>query len=745
MRKTGKTGKSNRMRQEASYMAAKEQLTAMEMIWGFMSGTTGHMGKTDFAPQKEAFGDFASPETYFPRVTPESEGISSEKLTQMIRELAAARHTDMHHLLVLRNGQVICECNFAPYRSGIWHATYSMCKSITGMAVGFLISEGKLSLDENVYDIFEKRNGLLQKILRPNLTVEHLLTMKSGVQFNEMGVVSGNDWVDSFLNAPVKGTPGEAFEYNSMNTYLLSAIIQERTGMKMVDYLRPRLFEPLGIRKVFWESCPAGITKGGWGLFLCPEDAAKLGVMYVNGGKFEGKQIVPAEWVAASTSVHATPPEKMGKYGYGYQVWMEERPGSFAFNGMLGQNVLGYPDTGVVIVTNAGSNELFQTCEMLDIVRKYFGAEFGAELKSGEAESPMAYQKLVQTCRDLEGAKETPGRILRGGWKRRTPGPRNSGTPRQIDMAQLLHGKEYKMEDTHVGMFPLTLQVFHNNFSDGIRRIGFFYEKGRFFVELTEGEKTQRIAIGLTGSKVVEWVENEESYLLGTTGQFAENEDGELVLKLEFAFLEEAARRKVKIIFRTFPDNMFCFLHRQRHIFLCKVFFLYDFNYCFVIIFASRNDHKIAHLNRIVIRNIIVALTPIFKLYAAIDNIIVTVPHLSIHRRVHNFTPPVERHKFKDGLHKLRPIIRKPLFIVGSLNELFIALLRNNLNGVVYGFKRINHYILRISFYMVKDTFRIHIFKKAFNPALNFVFSAYRAPRTDILNVFNTFALSVHN
>ena len=531
-------------------MAAKEQLTAMEMIWGFMSGTTGHMGKTDFAPQKEALGDFASPETYFPRVVPESEGISSEKLTQMLRELAAARHTDMHHLLVLRNGHVICECNFAPYRSGIWHATYSMCKSITGMAAGFLISEGKLSLDENVYDIFEKRNGLLQKILRPNLTVEHLLTMKSGVQFNEMGVVSGNDWVDSFLNAPVKGTPGEAFEYNSMNTYLLSAIIQERTGMKMVDYLRPRLFEPLGIRKVFWESCPAGITKGGWGLFLCPEDAAKLGVMYVNGGKFEGKQIVPAEWVAASTSVHATPPEKMGKYGYGYQVWMEERPGSFAFNGMLGQNVLGYPDTGVVIVTNAGSNELFQTCEMLDIVRKYFGAEFGAELKSGEAESPMAYQKLVQTCRDLEGAKETPGRILRGGWKRRTPGPRNSGTPRQIDMAQLLHGKEYKMEDTHVGMFPLTLQVFHNNFSDGIRRIGFFYEKGRFFVELAEGEKTQRIAIGLTGSKVVEWVENEEPYLLGTTGQFAENEDGELVLKLEFAFLEEAARRRVKIIFQ---------------------------------------------------------------------------------------------------------------------------------------------------------------------------------------------------
>ena len=165
---------------------------------------------------------------------------------------------------------------------------------------------------------------------------------------------------------------------------------------------------------------------------------------------------------------------------------------------------------------------------------------------------------IKSNIRELEGAKETPGRILRGGWKRRTPGPRNSGTPRQIDMAQLLHGKEYKMEDTHVGMFPLTLQVFHNNFSDGIRRIGFFYEKGRFFVELTEGEKTQRIEIGLTGSKVVEWVENEEPYLLGTTGRFAENEDGELVLKIDFSFLEEAARRKIKIVFqRDFEPRSF--------------------------------------------------------------------------------------------------------------------------------------------------------------------------------------------
>ena len=334
-------------------MAAREQLNTIEMVWELMNGTTGHLGRTDFVPQKTMISPSFG-RSCFEEATPESQGISSEYLAKMIRELADSKLTDMHHLMILRHGKKICECDFSPYQSGIWHVTYSMCKSITGMAIGFLEAEGKVSLDEDIHRIFEGHVGLLQKILRPEITVEDLLTMQSGVDFNEMGAISGNDWVSGFLDAPVRGTPGTTFEYNSMNSYMLSAIVTERTGMSMMEYLTPRLWEPLGIKHIFWESCPAGITKGGWGLFLCPEDAAKLGQLYLQDGIWEGKRVLPEGWVERSTAVHSMPDERMGKYGYGYQIWMEERPGSYAFNGMLGQIVLVLPDLEMVLVTNAG-------------------------------------------------------------------------------------------------------------------------------------------------------------------------------------------------------------------------------------------------------------------------------------------------------------------------------------------------------------------------------------------------------
>ena len=136
----------------------------------------------------------------------------------------------------------LCECNFAPYPKGMWHITHSMCKSITGMAVGLLIQEGKLRLDENIYDIFPDKVNSLLKIFRPVITVENLLTMSSGITFNESGIVSGNDWVASYLNSTVNGTTGQIFQYNSMNTYMLSAIVTKRTGETLTEYLKPRLF-----------------------------------------------------------------------------------------------------------------------------------------------------------------------------------------------------------------------------------------------------------------------------------------------------------------------------------------------------------------------------------------------------------------------------------------------------------------------------------------------------------------------
>ena len=396
---------------------AKEQLAVIEMITNMILGKTDGVSKVDFTPQKIPFPENLPYEQAFPRATPESQGVSSEKLLHLLSNLSASPYTDMHHFFVLRHGNVICDCSFAPYRSGLWHISHSMCKSITGMAIGLLINEGKLSLDENIYNIFPGKVNPLIKIFRPEITVRHLLTMTSGVTFNESGIVSGNDWLGSYLNAPVTGKPGTEFQYNSLNTYVLSAIVSARTEMTLEEYLWPRLFEPLGITRYLWETCPKGITKGGWGLFICPEDMAKLGQLYLNHGMWHEKQIIPADWIRESTTKQIDSIE--GTYGYGYQIWMEQRLGSFEFNGMLGQNVIVYPDLDMVIVTCAGNNELFQNNVMLDLIRDAFPQEYQAS-EYALPENPAEYHKLTHLVHSLSHGSSCMPQIRRGGWAKKS-------------------------------------------------------------------------------------------------------------------------------------------------------------------------------------------------------------------------------------------------------------------------------------------------------------------------------------
>lgn len=532
---------------------AKEQLAVVEMIMNIILGKTDGTSRVDFFPQKPKF-PFDDPYLQpFPRTTPESQGISSDYLAAMIRELGTSKYTDMHHLMILRNGKVICECNFAPYRSGIWHITHSMCKSITGMAIGMLIEEDKLSLDENIYKIFESRLNPLAKIFRPTVTVEHLLTMTSGVTFNESGIVSGNDWLGSYLNASISGHPGESFQYNSLNTYVLSAIVTERTGLTLTEYLEPRLFQPLGITKYFWETCPQGITKGGWGLFLCAEDMAKLGQLYLQKGVWNGNQIIPAWWVEASTGKHVE--SLAGTFGYGYQLWMEQRPGSFEFNGMLGQNVIVYPDIDMVIVTNAGNNELFQNCVMLNIIRKYFPKEFRPPRILPE--NSCAQSILRRLTAEMETGNNIFPKIRKSGWKKNFHGVRRNSwnTVKDIPLPdphscmKLLDGKKYELYPQSVGLFPLVIQVFHNNMTEGIHSLSFSYEKGDFLANFGEGNEWHKIKVGFGRAQETWLTLHEESYLIATLGDFTTDENGTLVLRIEITFLEECVKRRAHIFF----------------------------------------------------------------------------------------------------------------------------------------------------------------------------------------------------
>ena len=538
---------------------AKEQIAVAELVLNMILGKTGGT-RVDYFPQKPDFPFDAVYEQAFVRATPESQGISSDLFAALLRELDASKDTEMHHFMALRHGKVICECNFAPYPKGMWHITHSMCKSITGMAIGMLIEEEKLKLDENIYDIFPDHINAFSKIFRPVITVENLLTMTSGVTFNESGIVSGNDWLGSFLNASVNGKPGTEFQYNSLNTYVLSAIVTKRTGETLTEYLTPRLFGPLGITKYYWETCPKGITKGGWGLFLCAEDMAKLGQLYLQRGKWNGQQLVSEYWIEISTARHLK--TQNDTYGYGYQLWMEQRPGSFEYNGMLGQNVIIYPDMDMVLVTNAGNKEMFQDCIMLNIIRKYFPVNYHpADILP---ESPLSYGLLKRLCGELENVENNNrSTSLRGGWKRNVVSKRkhsdkkysyriSAAVDRPSDhhsFMRAVSGRTYVMEQQNIGIAPLFVQVFHNNMTDGISEISFTYDAGNFCVSFTEGEVIHKLPVGF-GRAADGCVDlHGEHYLVATLGEFARDENDIPVLKLEITFIEECVKRKAHIFF----------------------------------------------------------------------------------------------------------------------------------------------------------------------------------------------------
>jgi hypothetical protein len=542
---------------------AKEQIAVAELVLNMILGKTGGT-RVDYFPQKPDFPFNAVYEQAFVRATPESQGISSDLFAALLRELDASKDTEMHHFMALRHGKVICECNFAPYPKGMWHITHSMCKSITGMAIGMLIEEEKLKLDENIYDIFPDHINAFSKIFRPVITVENLLTMTSGVTFNESGIVSGNDWLGSFLNASVNGKPGTEFQYNSLNTYVLSAIVTKRTGETLTEYLTPRLFGPLGITKYYWETCPKGITKGGWGLFLCAEDMAKLGQLYLQRGKWNGQQLVSEYWIEISTARHLK--TQNDTYGYGYQLWMEQRPGSFEYNGMLGQNVIIYPDMDMVLVTNAGNKEMFQDCIMLNIIRKYFPVNYHpADVLP---ENPLSHSLLKRLCGELEnGENNNRSTSLRRGWKRNVVSRRkhsdkkysyriSAAVDRPSDhhsFMRAVSGRTYVMEQQNIGIAPLFVQVFHNNMTDGISEISFTYDAGNFYVSFTEGEVIHKLPVGF-GRAADGCVDlHGEHYLVATLGEFARDENDIPVLKLEITFIEECVKRKVHIFFH--EDN----------------------------------------------------------------------------------------------------------------------------------------------------------------------------------------------
>jgi CubicO group peptidase (beta-lactamase class C family) len=356
-----------------------------------------------------------------PRSRPEAQGVSPSAVLAFVDE--ANRKIDaVHSFMLVRHGHVVAECWWAPYDAKTRHELYSLSKSFTSTAVGLAIAEGKLSLDDPVLKFFpddapEKPSNNLKA-----MRVHDLLRMSTGHQteprlFSAEGpklVPSQQPWVKTFLAQPVPFKPGTHFLYNTAGTYMQSAVVQKATGQTVLDYLRPRLFEPLGIETPTWGTSPQGITLGGYGLSVRTEDIAKFGQLYLQKGQWHGRQLVPAAWVAAATArqtSNGSNPNSDWEQGYGYQFW-RARHGAYRGDGAHGQFCIVLPKQDTVIALTSGTRNMQA---VLDLVWDKLLPALSAEplpsdddnnhkLQAGLKNLSLPTPKEVKSARLPEGA-----------------------------------------------------------------------------------------------------------------------------------------------------------------------------------------------------------------------------------------------------------------------------------------------------------------------------------------------------
>ena len=307
-------------------------------------------------------------EKRLPRTTPESVGVPSAVIGKVI-DAWKAKGVGVHGLMFMRHGKVFAEGWYDPYRPELTHMLFSLSKSFTSTAIGFAVQEGLLTVEDYVADIFADKLVCEPCANMRKMQVKHLLTMNTG-HSKEPNVIfhkEVEDWVKRFMESYVDHEPGTLFVYNTAATYMLSAIITKLTGKRVGEYLTPRLFEPLGIEGWRFETCPAGIDTGGYGLNVHLEDIAKFGTFLLNRGSFGGEQLLNPEWIDEATARHtySTGGGNDWIQGYGYQFWRCQPEGVYRGDGAYGQYCIVVPKLDMVIAMNEGTGWLQDPLDVL--------------------------------------------------------------------------------------------------------------------------------------------------------------------------------------------------------------------------------------------------------------------------------------------------------------------------------------------------------------------------------------------
>jgi CubicO group peptidase (beta-lactamase class C family) len=300
------------------------------------------------------------PRSYWPTAgwrasTPEEQGVDSEVLAEMLGAIGAQGY-DVDGVAVVRHGTLVLDAAVHPFQPGARHVVYSCTKSVVSALVGIAIDRGHIEgVDQPVLSFFPERTAANLDADKEAMTLEHLLTMTTGLACRDSYLYrwrglhhmeQSEDWVQFMLDLPMAEPPGSRFEYCNGASFLLSAVVQQTTGVTALDFARAHLFRPLGISDVEWASNPQGITIGWSELHMTPRDMAKIGYLYLNEGRWDGEQILSAAWVAASTRKHV---DATLQDGYGYQWWVAGDGVPMAL-GYAGQFIFVLPEKDMVVV-----------------------------------------------------------------------------------------------------------------------------------------------------------------------------------------------------------------------------------------------------------------------------------------------------------------------------------------------------------------------------------------------------------
>lgn len=518
-------------------MASKWKMKAVELIMGLAFTNKTNPAVVPYSPSKTEISEYEP--KHFHRTTPERRGISSKRIYDMLSAIEENEAANVHNIIILKDGEVISECSHPGYDVNIRHLSHSMSKTLTGMAIGLLVCDRALSLNTRLVDIFPEYKYTDKRF--EAITVHTLLNMTTGNPFAEGGTVTESEWTKAFFESRLSFAPGSDFAYNSMNSYILARIAVRVSGMSLESLIESRIFRPMGIKNFFFEVGPEGVEKGGWGVHLSVESWAKLGVMMLSGGVFEGKRILPRAWVAKSTSTQMKVPESVGDYNYGYQLWVHRKSNSFLFNGMLGQNVWVCPRNNIVVVVNCENNELFQKSAVLEIIERYL---------SGNISSDPYYRNATAKLREKEASflhsrmwavpkPEKKGLTYRLGLRSRTPFDNS--------FSKILG--TYTFAQNNQGILPLFIRAMQNNYTGGIESITFDRQGERLFFISREGGINYRLEVGLYGFRTTVLNFNGEKYITRALGEAYVNEDGHRAYKLYLVFPEMPNSRRIKFTF----------------------------------------------------------------------------------------------------------------------------------------------------------------------------------------------------